>query len=152
MRRPLALTAITLLAGIASACDPFASSGPTPTPGMPSVHPFREDLVANFRGGDIEVMSSSVAGPEPGVIFPFSLGHCGLGSPVDVDQSLWDPIGANDAQGGPVDTDVEIGELINATSGEAIIVGANRLDFRTPSGIVVVFVRLDGPRGYPGCM
>jgi hypothetical protein len=151
MRSRGKLKAIAMLAVLLAACNAPAATGPMPSTAMPSVHPLREDILG-LAGGDFQVHPTSAPGREPGVIFPLSLGHCGLGSPVDVDGSLWAPIGANDARGGPIDTPEEAGELVNATSGEAVIVGANRMDFRTPSGIVVVFTRHDGPRGYPGCM
>ena len=54
----------------------------------------------------------------------------------------------------PIDTDAEVGQLINATPGEVLLVTTDRLDWRATQGVkvVVVFLRLDGPRSYPGCM
>jgi hypothetical protein len=137
-----------LLVGVVAACN--STAGPTPTPGMPSMHPFPANL-GGLVGGEYQVVPISTQGRAPGVLFPLALGHCGLGSPVDVDGSLWEPIGANDARGGPVDTEDEIGELINPTGGEAVVVGRDRLDFRTPLGTVIVFGRHEGRRSYPVC-
>jgi hypothetical protein len=83
--------------------------------------------------------------------FALSLGQCGLSSPVDVDGSLWDPIGGNDPSGGPIDTDDEAIELVNETAGEAVLVGPRRMDFLTPIGSVIVFARHQGPGRYQPC-
>jgi hypothetical protein len=103
------------------------------------------------REPTVQVESRDVDTLVPGVVVPFALGHCGLFSPVSIDGSLWDPVLGADAQGGPIDTSDEIGELINPTSGEVVLVDRDRLDFRTPSGLVVVFERHDGPGDYPLC-
>jgi hypothetical protein len=86
-------------------------------------------------------------------IVPYDLGHCGLYSPVDLDGSLWEPIAGTDGAGGLIDRDDEIGQLINGTSGQAILVTPERLDWRSTQGtpVVVVFRRIPGERGYPGC-
>lgn len=86
-----------------------------------------------------------------GVPFAAVLGHCGLASALDLDGTLWDPIGGVDATLGPVDTQDEIGELINATQVEALVVTPDRLDLRTPLGTVVVMARHEGPGEYPLC-
>jgi hypothetical protein len=135
--------------------QPSATTNPGPpaNPGTSAlpIYPLPEGLT-DMPEPLIEVEPTSGPGPDPGVVFPFTLEHCGLGSPVDVDGSLWDPTGGIDAQGGPIDTDAEIGDLINPTEGEAVLVGEDRLDFRTPLGVVVVFTRHEGAKGYPACM
>ena len=50
------------------------------------------------------------------VAYRFSLGHCGLLSPVDVDGSFWDPIDGTDPAGAELDLETN-GEMINATAG-----------------------------------
>lgn len=120
--------------------DPFAGALPLP-----------DDL--RLGQGDIAVAPVSPTGLATGLAMPFDLGHCGLFSPVDLDGSLWEPVGGVDRQGGPIDTAAEVGDLINGTPGAVMLVSPERLDWRaTSSGVVVVFRRLPGGRDYPGCM
>jgi hypothetical protein len=163
----LAAVAASLLAGCAatrqhqrtdappSPTAPAATPAPTeplatPDPTDPAVPPLPPDLRIPDDAG-FGVSATSAPGVTVGEAFLFSLGHCGLYSPVDVDGSLWEPVGGHDAQGGPIDTDAEVGQLITETAGEAMLVNRVRLDYRSERGVVVVFRRLDGPRMYPGC-
>jgi hypothetical protein len=99
----------------------------------------------------VDIEPTSVPGIPEDVVFSLALGHCGLGSPIDVDGSVWDPIGGLDAHGEAIDSEEEVGELINATDLSAVIPSMGRLDLRTPLGSVVVLSRHIGPRGYPLC-
>lgn len=99
----------------------------------------------------VSVAPTSQPAREFGQELALSLGHCGLGSPVDLDGSLWTPLAGIDALGGALDTDAEIGELINATAGQATFVSLHRLDLRTPAGSTIVFARHTGSRFYPIC-
>ena len=80
----------------------------------------------------------------------YTIGHCGLSSPVDIDGSLWDPNGAHNGFGGPLN-EIHEGELINATSTVVVLVDDNTMEMRTPAGAVVVLTRHDGPRRYFLC-
>jgi hypothetical protein len=84
-----------------------------------------------------------------GVAYRFSLGHCGLASPVDLDGSFWVALDGVTATGAPLDLESE-SEMINATSGTVIVID-NEARFRTDSGAIVRFQRHDGEREYPGC-
>jgi hypothetical protein len=167
----LVLAALAL-ALVACTADPAPTPPPTaqPTPERsvrpdptPAASPTQDpDLFAGalplppgvgLPQGEFVVEPSSEPGLALGEPVPFDLGHCGLYSPVDVDGSLWEPVGGTDAQGGPIDSDAEVGDLINATRGEVMLVAQDRLDYRASrSGVVVVFRRLEGSRGYPACM
>lgn len=94
-----------------------------------------------------------MAGPSvlPGVPFELALGHCGLSSPLHADGAVWDPVGGVDATLGPIEGELELGELINATTVEAVLVHPDRLDLRTPLGTVIVLSRHVGAGEYPGC-
>jgi hypothetical protein len=133
---------------------PAASPGPVGSaPDLLDLHPFPatlNQLITPVEGA-VMLAASSRQGLEIAQPFPFALGHCGLGSPVDVDGSLWDPLAGVDALGGSLDAQEEIGELINATAGQATLVDADRLDLRTPAGSVIVFARHRGWRFYPWC-
>jgi hypothetical protein len=97
------------------------------------------------------VAPATSPGAELGVRYPFALGHCGLDSPFDFDGSLWDPVGGLDPAGGAIDSEAELGELINATEGELILSSADEAQFRTAGGSVILLRRHDGPRAYPLC-
>jgi hypothetical protein len=73
---------------------------------------------------------------------------------VDLDGSLWEPVAGTDGEGGPIDQDEEIGQLINGTPGQVMLVTPDRLDWRSTQGtpVVVVFRRIPDERSYPGCM
>ena len=85
-----------------------------------------------------------------GVAYRFTLGHCGLHSPVDVDGSFWDAVAGLTAVGDPLDLDND-GEMINATSGLIVVIG-DELRFRTESGSVVRFSRHEGEKQFGMCM
>ena len=85
-----------------------------------------------------------------GVAYRFTLGHCGLQSPVDIDGSFWNAIDGLTRAGDRLDLDVD-GEMINATSGVIVVIG-DELRFRTESGSVVRFGRHDGEKEFQMCM
>jgi hypothetical protein len=90
----------------------------------------------------VRVDPSSARGQLTGEPIPFSLGHCGLGSGVDVDGSWWDPIGFVDS---------DHGDAINAGDGIFAPVDPNRAVFTTPGGLSVELLRRAGPKHLPLC-
>lgn len=113
---------------------------------LPPSRPFAEGRTG--ENGETILRAVSVA-VEDGASYRFSLGHCGLLSPVDVDGAFWDPIDAVDAAGGVVDLRTDAG-MINQTAGVIIVIGDNAL-FRTEGGTTVRFDRLAGEKAFPGC-
>ena len=95
------------------------------------------------------VLESSSVQIEEGTAYRFSLGHCGLFSPVDLDGSFWDAVEGHDADGRPIDLRTHV-EMINATSGLIAVVG-DEARFRTDSGLVVRFERVFGSKEFPAC-
>jgi hypothetical protein len=87
-----------------------------------------------------------------GTAIEYALGHCGLWSPVDLDGSLWQPVGGQDPDGGVIDEDAEIGELINATPGSFVLVTPDAGLFTSTTGLTVAFERAPGELAYPLCM
>jgi hypothetical protein len=125
---------------------------PDPVSSLLALHPLPAGVdLAGALPPFVTIAPSSAAGSTAGMPFTTALGHCGLFSPLDVDGALWDPIGGVDADLGPIDAEDELGELINATEVEALLVSPDRLDLRTPLGTVVVLARHQGPGEYPGC-
>jgi hypothetical protein len=80
----------------------------------------------------------------------YMLGHCGLISPVDIDGSLWDPVGYRTSDGNPMPEQFQ-GELINATPIVVTLASADTLEMHMPSGVTIVLERHDGPRDYFLC-
>lgn len=78
-----------------------------------------------------------LAGPQP-----FTLGHCGLFSGIDVGGSWWDPVGI---------VDYDHGDAINAAEGTIAPVGQDRAVFTSKNGFVVQLVRRNGPKFLPFC-
>lgn len=95
------------------------------------------------------VLAPASARVSHGVAYAFSLGHCGLLSPVDVDGAFWDAVDGTDANGRPLDLATD-GEMINATPG-SIVIDRDKLTFRTESASVVRFTRHAGEKEFPGC-
>jgi hypothetical protein len=73
---------------------------------------------------------------------PFTIGHCGLSSPIDVDGSLWDPVGTIDGTHPAA---------INAASGQFTLAGETTARFETDSGFAVSLLRRDGPKAFRLC-
>jgi hypothetical protein len=84
----------------------------------------------------------------------YTLGHCGLWSPVDLDGSLWQAVGGVKADGSAIveGDDEAIGELINATPGVFVLVEEDRAHFTTALGSILELVRAPGAVDYPLCM
>lgn len=126
---------------------------PTATVDPSVFYPLPGDLVQ--VPGPLDPSASLTAGSaadeEPGTVEPFRLQHCGLGSPFDFDGSFWDPIAGRDADGGPIDSEEEVGELINQTEGEVLLLGSGQVQFRTPAGSIVLLTRHVGAKTFFLC-
>ena len=155
MRR-LSPAALLLAVGVLSACS--AGDAPTDAPdfeGVSTANPRDLPRSGDFAEGDPGPEGGIVFGPvsarvEHGVAYRFSLGHCGLHSPVDVDGSFWDAVDGTTASGEVLDLEND-GEMINTTSGVIVVIG-DEMRFRTDSGSVVRFARHDGDKEFPACM
>ena len=113
---------------------------------MPPGAPFEEGRIEPNGDTIFEPVSADL---EDGVPYRFTLGHCGLHSPVDLDGSFWDELDGVGANGQPVDLESD-GEMINATAGVIVVIGGEAR-FRTGTGSVVRFARHQGEKGFPGC-
>ena len=80
--------------------------------------------------------------PVPGGPQPFTLGHCGLWSGIDLGGSWWDPVGL---------VDYDHSDAINAADGTIAPVGPDRAVFTSKNGFVVQLVRRTGPKFLPFC-
>ena len=129
-------SAVLGLALVASGCamDP----GPVLTP-----DPF-DDIAA------ADPLEVPAGGPlEHGVAYRFTLGHCGLHSPIKVDGSFWDEVDGRDRTGAPLDLESD-GEMINATGGVIVVIG-DEMRFRTEGGSIIRFSRHEGGKEFPPC-
>lgn len=143
---------------------PFGCSVADPCPTTLAARP-EGDVVIEFPGGaginvhlvvaadgsfeavrgepmGIAVEPMSPAGVEAGPM-PFTLGHCGVLSGIDLDGSWWDPVG-------PVPMDS--GEAVNATAGIMTVTDPNHAAFTTPTGFAIQLQRRAGPKLLPFCM
>lgn len=91
---------------------------------------------------EVSVAPSTVAGNLAGPV-PYSLGHCGLWSGIDVDGSWWDPIGF---------VNVDHSAAINAADGTFTPHDANHATFTADGGFEVTLVRRVGEKHLPMCM
>jgi hypothetical protein len=97
--------------------------------------------VERAEGFMVSVEPSSAPG---GLLGPtsFSLGHCGLGSGIDIDGSWWDPVGLVNS---------DHGDAINAAEGTIAPVGPNQATFTSKGGFSVALVRHRGVKHLPLC-
>ena len=98
------------------------------------------------RGGTVFDPVSAAIGH--GAPYHFSLGHCGLFSPVDVDGSFWEPVEVV-REGQAIDARSDV-EMMNATPGVIVVTGDDA-EFQTESGAVVTLVRRPGSGEFAGC-
>ena len=115
-------------------------------PEMPPGGPVGEGRLGPTGGTILDPTSARLV---QAVAYRFSLGHCGLLSPVDVDGSFWDPIDGVTPNGQPLDLEND-GEMINQTAGVFAVIG-DEARFRTEMGSLVHFVRHEGEKEFPGC-
>ncbi len=73
---------------------------------------------------------------------PFSLGHCGLWSGIDVGGSWWDPVGGVDG---------DHPDAINAADGTMAIIDPEHAIFTSKGGLTVQLLRRDGEKYLPMC-
>lgn len=92
---------------------------------------------------EVSVAPSSAAGQLAGGPIPFSLGHCGLWSGIDVDGSWWDPIGFVDG---------DDSAFVNPTDGTFTPHDTNHATFVADGGFTVTLVRRVGEKHLPMCM
>ena len=150
IRAVLALLAVLLVAGTVACgatATPEFEPWPPEIPAQP-LPPLGEYAgVPGPKGGTIlEPASRPVA---DGQSYAFSLGHCGLASPVDIDGSFWNATEGRREDGAPMNLDADP-EAINATAGVIALVG-DEARFRTESGGVIRFARHPGEKEFPGC-
>ena len=74
---------------------------------------------------------------------PFTLGHCGLWSGVDLGGSWWDPVG-------PIDFDHA--DAINAAEGTVAFTDPDHATFTSKGGLTVQLQRREGAKHLPFCM
>jgi hypothetical protein len=73
---------------------------------------------------------------------PFTLGHCGLWSGIDLGGSWWDPVG-------PIDSDHP--DAINSAEGTIAFADPDHATFTSKAGLIVQLQRRDGPKHLPFC-
>jgi hypothetical protein len=83
------------------------------------------------------------APPVTAGVRPFTLGHCGIWSGIDVGGSWWDPVG-------PVDGDHS--DSANEVDGTLAILDPDRATFTSKNGFTIQLVRRDGQKFLPFCM
>jgi len=150
MRMILIAVAASLFAVGCGSNVPAPTSSPSPRPSLlplpanmgviPGEDEFSTEIAPHSRRGELEI----------GVARNFPLAHCGLASPIDIDGSLWDPIGGHNGAGGAL-TEDQVGDLINGTQTVVVLIDSDTMELLSANGAVVTLTRHDGPRGYFGC-
>jgi hypothetical protein len=149
-RLVLFATLVILLAACGSTPAPSLSATQASIPTNAALVPLPEGLSGIPAPGNeftAEVAPISPADElEIGLAVNYTIGHCGLGTPIDVDGSLWDPVGS-----AAVLTEAQRGEMVNETSVVMVLIDDETLQMQTPSGALLTLTRHDGPRRYFLC-
>ena len=158
------LVGLMLLPGIGVAAQESSASPAAVASPMPPASAAPSDIVfyplpaaVTTIAPDIPTVSVDPTSTEAlaiGEPIDFSLGHCGLGSPIDVDGSLWQADGGVTPTGAAIaeDDDAVIGELINETPGTFVIVSDDTAHFTSLTGTILSLTRAPGDVDYPLCM
>ncbi len=115
---------------------------------LPRLFPLPPGVVP--AGGSTRLAAETARTAELGKLYPYQLQHCGVGSPIDFDGSLWDVLGAQNGRDAEA-TEEQVGELINAGSGSMTLVDPDHALFRTSSGLILGLRRHDGPKMFQPC-
>ena len=145
MRYHLLLVGVML---VSVACG-GPSPSPTPAPTPAALVPLPAGLSGIPGPADTTAEISAVSPADElqvGDERDYELGHCGLGSPIDIDGSLWDPLGTKF-----VLTEAQSGELVNATRVAIALVSEDSMTLTTPAGAELTLARHEGPRRYFLC-
>ncbi len=87
-------------------------------------------------------LATTTTPPVPGVPQPFTLGHCGLWSGIDLGGSWWDPVGFVDA---------DHADSINGAEGTIVFTDRDHALFTSRAGLAVGLLRRDGQKYLPFC-
>ena len=149
---PLRLLALTLTLCCVAGCASEPSPTVTPDPAL-QFQPLPPGI-AGFPGPGtptaLVASESQPGGWTLGQTRVIALGHCGLGSPLDFDGSLWDPLGGHDGQGGPI-TKQQVSDLINATPIAVVLIHPDQAIATSEHGASILLQRHAGPRRYALC-
>ena len=88
----------------------------------------------------ITLLPISPAGATIGVSYAYEMPHCGLGSPIDVDGSFWDGVGA------PADP-----VMFDGAPGRFELVTRDAAAFTSSAGDVLRLIRHSGPKTFGLC-
>lgn len=163
---PMSTTAVTPMPLATATATSTATFSPSPSPTRePSVPATIEPVLHELPYGLSEIPTGGggetyVKEPESrsgsldiGVPVEFRLDHCGLGSPVDIDGSLWDPKFGHDGHGAPIEGKDDVAaELIQENRVTFTLVESDVAEMTFQEGLVVTLWRHDGSRRYHPCM
>ena len=99
-------------------------------------------IEANVEGETFFVLVRPESSPVGGPIVATELGHCGVGSGIDVDGSFWNPVGVVDA---------DHGDYINAAPATFRLVTPLTATLETVAGLRLDLVRHPGPKQLELC-
>ncbi len=147
----LAAAAVLLVACAAPAPAPTAAAptegaGPTgrPLPSGIAIRPGPDDP-------SVAITPESELGTwEVGQAQQYTLGHCGLASPIDFDGNLWDPNGGHNGNGQEPSPE-QVTELLNSVEVSIMMFSPVSAVLTAPMGTVVFLDRIPGAKAYLLC-
>ena len=139
---------IGALAMLVLACGSPAPTGPAPTarplPSGIAIRPGADDPSA------ISTPGTEFGSWEVGQAQQYTLGHCGLASPIDFDGNLWDPTGGHNGSGQEPSPE-QVTELLSSTTVSIMMISPLKAVMTAPSGAVVFLDRIPGAKAYLLC-
>jgi hypothetical protein len=141
MGRTAAVTFVAMAAVGCSAINPtpprvvWADRVPTPDPSSVAARP-----VVARSSNTVTLQPISPTGATVGVSYAYDMPHCGIGSPIDVDGSFWDPVAV------PADP-----VAFDGLSGTVKLTAPNAATFTSSAGAVLQLTRHTGPKEFLFC-
>jgi hypothetical protein len=148
MKLPLLLVAALLMV----ACTSVA---PTPPAQQPTSRPLPEGIAIRPGPDDesVAILPETEEGEgnwQVGQAQQYTLGHCGLASPIDFDGNLWDPTGGHNGNGQEPSPE-QVTELLGETTVSIMMISPLSAVLTAPLGTVVFLDRVPGAKAYLLC-
>lgn len=146
--RNLLLATIAILVATACASPAPATQAPQatgqPLPSGVAIRPGPDDP-------SVAVTPESELGTwQVGQAQQYTLGHCGLASPIDFDGNLWDPTSGHNGSGQAPSAE-QVTELLGETTVSIMMISPLTAVLTAPLGTVVFLDRIPGAKAYLLC-
>ena len=135
MATSLLVAGCSLAPALNPLATPWGDRVPEPAPDAVAAQP-----VVTTGPGTVTILPISPVGATVGNNYGYTLGHCGVDSPIDVDGSFWDPV-----------VEPSGSAFFNATSGLFRLATHSDAVFTASDGELLALTRHVGAKEFPLC-